>query len=469
VRASPLNQFPVYLELQERHCLIIGSAGRQVQQCQRLCACGARVSIISDILPTGLPPSVSSRVCKLEPAVLDTINLTDIMLVIADTGSVQLDRQLAKLCDQANVLCCCTSSPTDGSFMIPAVVDRSPLLIAVGSGGLAPAVSRTIRTRLEAMFPPAYSDLTRLIDRYRTRIEELFPEKKDRARFWHDLIEKKFSTLAHTVGLENVHAKLEQAVSSPAINKNPNKDGTVALVGAGPGSPDLLTFRALRLIQMADVIVYDRLVSVEILDLRHPNSEIIYAGKAKAEHTLQQPEINQLLVNLAKQGKDVVRLKGGDPFIFGRGGEEIETLAAEEIEFQVVPGITAASGCAAFSGIPLTHRDHAQSCVFITGHLRDGSVNLNWDTLTDPQQTIIVYMGLTGLHTICDRLVSAGRSADTPAALIERGTTRHQRVHTGTLQSLPGLIDQQDVVAPTLLIIGTVVTLRDQLQWLKQS
>jgi len=243
------------------------------------------------------------------------------------------------------------------------------------------------------------------------------------------------------------------------------QNGFVSLVGAGPGDPDLLTLRALKLIQSADVIVHDRLVSPQILKLCRAEAEFIYAGKAKSNHAIPQDSINHLLVDLAQQKRQVVRLKGGDPFIFGRGGEEIETLAEHKIPFQVVPGITAASGCAAFAGIPLTHRAHAQSCVFVTGHLKDGQINLNWRDLRDPAQTIVVYMGLTGVQRICESLIYHGRTKHTPAALVERGTTQHQRVLSGTLATLPGLVATTEVVAPTLLIIGGVVTLRDKLAW----
>ena len=257
------------------------------------------------------------------------------------------------------------------------------------------------------------------------------------------------------------------ALSTITMEKHaPEKsEGLVSLVGAGPGHPDLLTVRALKLIKNADAIVYDRLVSDAIMALCNSDAKFVYAGKAKANHTLPQQSINALLVDLAQEYKNVVRLKGGDPFIFGRGGEEIETLAEHNIQFQIVPGITAASGCAAFAGIPLTHRDHAQSCIFITGHLRDGKINLNWQELKDPGQTIVVYMGLTGVDVICSTLIQYGRTADTPAALVERGTKPEQRVLSATLETLPALIADSKVVAPTLLIIGGVVSLRNKLQW----
>jgi len=241
--------------------------------------------------------------------------------------------------------------------------------------------------------------------------------------------------------------------------------GEVYLVGAGPGDPDLLTFRALRLMQKADVVLYDALVSKPIVDMTRRDAERIYVGKKRNDHALPQEEINQLLVRLAKEGKRVLRLKGGDPFIFGRGGEEIETLAAEGIPFQVVPGITAASGVASYAGIPLTHRDHAQSCVFVTGHLKDGTMNLDWEQLARPRQTVVVYMGLHGLDTLCAKLVEHGLPDTTPIAIVQHGTQPTQRVITGTLATMPTIAEREQPQPPTLIIVGGVVTLREKLAW----
>jgi uroporphyrin-III C-methyltransferase/precorrin-2 dehydrogenase/sirohydrochlorin ferrochelatase len=241
--------------------------------------------------------------------------------------------------------------------------------------------------------------------------------------------------------------------------------GEVYLVGGGPGDPDLLTFRALRLMQKADVVIYDALVSEGVMDLVRRDAERIYAGKRRANHALPQEEINDLLVRLAKEGKRVLRLKGGDPFIFGRGGEEIETLAEHGIPFQVVPGISAANGVASYAGIPLTHRDYAQSVLFATGHLRDNSVDLDWNALTRPQQTVVIYMGLNGLNMICRKLIEHGLPADWPAAVIQQGTTRQQRVITGTLADLAEKVASAGLKAPTLTIIGEVVKLRAKLAW----
>jgi uroporphyrin-III C-methyltransferase/precorrin-2 dehydrogenase/sirohydrochlorin ferrochelatase len=243
------------------------------------------------------------------------------------------------------------------------------------------------------------------------------------------------------------------------------KTGEVYLVGAGPGDPDLLTLRALNLMKLCDVVLYDNLVSKPVLDLLPAHVERIFVGKQRSLHTLPQEKINDLLVRLAQEGKRVLRLKGGDPFIFGRGGEEIETLAQQRIPFQVVPGITAASGVAAYAGIPLTHRDHAQSCIFVTGHLKDNSIDLDWTMLARKGQTLVVYMGLQGLDAICNQLVAHGLSDTTPAAIIQQGTTHNQRVVTGTLKTLPKLAAEAGLHAPTLIIVGGVVTLREKLAW----
>ncbi len=265
-----------------------------------------------------------------------------------------------------------------------------------------------------------------------------------------------------TSGVETVVHAAGKPVGKTAANASM---GEVFLVGAGPGDPDLLTFRALKLIRRAEVVLYDRLVSPDIVAMCRQGVEKVYVGKQRAEHAMRQELINDTLARYAQQGKKVLRLKGGDPFIFGRGGEEIETLSALGIPFQIVPGITAATGCASYAGIPLTHRDHAQSCVFVTGHLKAGELDLNWAALAQPSQTIVCYMGLVGLPVFCDSLIQHGLQPDTPAALIERGTTSAQGVYTGTLQSLPDLIARHDVTAPTLIMVGSVVSLREKFAW----
>ncbi|GGX92825.1 hypothetical protein GCM10007160_20440 [Litchfieldella qijiaojingensis] len=241
--------------------------------------------------------------------------------------------------------------------------------------------------------------------------------------------------------------------------------GQVTLIGAGPGDPELLTLKALKRLQVAEVILHDRLVSAEVLALANPKAKRCYVGKARSQHSVPQDGINRALVEWAREGKRVVRLKGGDPFIFGRGGEELEALAAAGVDFEVIPGITAASGCAAYAGVPLTHRDHAQSVRFVTGHLKDGSCELDWPTLARPGQTLVFYMGLGSLAIICERLQAHGLSGQTPLALVEQGTTARQRVHVGTLAELPPSLAHGDIKPPTLIIVGEVVSLQSRLAW----
>jgi uroporphyrin-III C-methyltransferase / precorrin-2 dehydrogenase / sirohydrochlorin ferrochelatase len=347
------------------------------------------------------------------------------------------------------------------SFIMPSIIERAPLVVAVSSGGASPVLARLLRARLETMIPAAYGRLAALAGDFRDRVKARF-KGPERRRFWERALQGPIAELMLAGRDAEAHQALAAAIDDPRLAFN---GGEVALVGAGPGDPDLLSFRALRLMQQADVVVYDRLVSKPILELVRREAERIYAGKERARHTLAQEDINALLVRLAKEGKRVVRLKGGDPFIFGRGGEEIDTLAAEGIPFQVVPGITAAAGCASYAGIPLTHRDYAQSVAFVTGHLRDGSLELNWRALVQPRQTIVFYMGLVAVEQLCARLVEHGLPAGTPAALVQAGTTPQQRVLTGTLETLPGIVRSGEVRAPTLIIIGEVVRLRERLKW----
>jgi uroporphyrin-III C-methyltransferase/precorrin-2 dehydrogenase/sirohydrochlorin ferrochelatase len=348
------------------------------------------------------------------------------------------------------------------TFVFPSIVDRSPVVVAVSSAGASPVLARHLRAKLETIIPASYGKLAELARRFRDQVKAKFATTDDRRRFWEKVLEGSIAEFVYTGRERQAEAALQQALDSES--GEPGR-GEVYLVGGGPGDPDLLTFRALRLMQQADVVVYDRLVSKEVLDLVRRDAEKIYVGKERDYHAVPQEGINDMLVRLAKEGKRVLRLKGGDPFIFGRGGEEIETLAAEGIPFQVVPGITAAAGCASYSGIPLTHRDYSQSVVFVTGHLKDGTVNLNWKALAQPNQTVVFYMGLHGVPDICEGLTGHGMPASTPVALVQQGTTQNQRVFIGTLATLPETVQKQEIKPPTLIIVGEVVRLHDKLSW----
>lgn len=388
-------------------------------------------------------------------------DLDGVRLAIAATNDGVLNARVSQDAQSRGIPVNVVDAPELCSVIFPAIVDRSPLMVAVSSGGDAPVLARLIRARIESWIPAAYGQLAVLARSFRAKVKAALPDVQQRRVFWEEAFQ---GQIAESL-FAGKPTEAERLLEEKLVGGSARSLGEVYLVGAGPGDPDLLTFRALRLMQQADVVLYDRLVAPAIIELCRRDAERIYVGKQRADHALPQEQINRRLVELAKQGKRVLRLKGGDPFIFGRGGEEIEELAAEGIPFQVVPGITAASGCSAYAGIPLTHRDYAQSVRFVTGHLKDGSCDLPWQDLVAPGQTLVFYMGLVGLPVICEQLIRHGRGADTPIALVEQGTTARQRVITGTLASLPGIVAEQQVRAPTLVIVGEVVHLREKLAW----
>jgi uroporphyrin-III C-methyltransferase/precorrin-2 dehydrogenase/sirohydrochlorin ferrochelatase len=393
-------------------------------------------------------------------------DLEECVMVIAATDQHQINEHISDLANNLRLPVNVVDNPGQGSFIMPSIIDRSPVVIAVSTGGSSPVLARLIRTRLEGSIPAAYGQLAKLVESFRDKVKAAFPNVGSRRHFWEKILEGTVAELVFTGHETEAEQMLDKAIAEKS--ETPDIPGEVFLVGAGPGDPELLTFRALRLMQQADVVVYDRLVSPAIMEMVRRDAEIVYVGKERDKHTMQQENINQLLVRLAKEGKRVLRLKGGDPFIFGRGGEEIELLAQEGVAFQVVPGITAATGCSSYAGIPLTHRDYAQSCVFVTGHLKDGSVDLNWKALAHPNQTVVFYMGLHGAPTLCKEMVANGLPASTPVALVEQGTTPQQRVYIATLDTLLDVIASKDIKPPTLIIVGEVVSLHEKLSWLEE-
>lgn len=456
-----MDFLPLFHNLKGRNVLLVGGGEVALRKGRLLADAGAALKVVAPEIDPQLNELALHSQGSVQLRGYQADDLQNICLVIAATDDEPLNAQISVQAQALGVPVNVVDAPKLCSVIFPAIVDRSPLIVAITSGGDAPVLARLIRAKIETWIPATYGQLAGLSKRFRARVKALFPNVQQRRVFWEDVFQGQIAESVFAGKLHEGERLLEEKIAGAA----PRQLGEVYLVGAGPGDPDLLTFRALRLMQQADVVLYDRLVAPAIVELCRRDAERIYVGKRRAEHALPQEQINQRLVTLAKEGKRVLRLKGGDPFIFGRGGEEIEELAAEGIPFQVVPGITAASGCAAYAGIPLTHRDHAQSVRFVTGHLKDGSCDLPWRDLVAPGQTLVFYMGLVGLPQICTQLIAHGRSAETPVALIEQGTTQQQRVYTGTLASLPELLAQQQVHAPTLVIVGEVVTLREKLAW----
>nr|WP_314871695.1 siroheme synthase CysG [uncultured Pseudomonas sp.] len=456
-----MDYLPLFHKLQGGRVLVVGGGEIALRKARLLADAGAALRVVA--------PQVDSQLISLTEETggevlvrgYQVADLQGCRLVIAATDDPQLNAQVSAEAQARSLPVNVVDAPALCTVIFPAIVDRSPLVVAVSSGGDAPVLARLIRAKLEAWIPAAYGELAGLAARFRHQVKSLYPDVNQRRGFWETVFQGPIAERQ----LAGQSAEAERLLQAMVDGAPVQQGGEVYLVGAGPGDPDLLTFRALRLMQQADVVLYDRLVAPAIIDMCRRDAERIYVGKRRADHSVPQEQINQLLVDLALQGKRVLRLKGGDPFIFGRGGEEIEELAEHGIPFQVVPGITAASGCSAYGGIPLTHRDYAQSVRFVTGHLKDGSSNLPWHDLVSPGQTLVFYMGLVGLPTICAELIRHGRAATTPAALVQQGTTRNQRVFTGTLADLPAMVAEHEVHAPTLVIVGEVVQLREKLAW----
>ena len=457
-----MDYLPIFMKLDGRDCLVVGAGAIAARKAALLVSAGARLRVVGPLVAPAMRELAAGHhflVCERE---FQERDLDEAWLVIAATDDEALNARVAELAETRRIPVNVVDTPALCRFIVPSILDRSPLVAAISTGGAAPVLARLLRARLETLIPASFGRLALMAGRFRDRVKARIHSGDERRRFWERVLDGPIAEMVYAGREHEAEQALQAALADAALMHG---GGEVYLIGAGPGDPDLLTFRALRLLQRADVVVHDRLVSREVLDLARRDATRIYAGKKRDQHFLPQENINQLLVRLARDGRRVARLKGGDPFIFGRGGEEIDTLAAEGIPFQVVPGITAAAGCGAYAGIPLTHRDHAQACLFVTGHLRDGSVALNWPALAQPRQTLVFYMSLIGLPVICAQLVAHGLAADTPAALIEQGTTARQRVIAGTVATLPGLVAQHDVRAPTLTIVGTVVGLRERLNW----
>ena len=456
-----MDYLPIFFDVREQPCLVVGGGEVAARKCAMLLRAGARVTVLAPSLSAAFSADLGAARIVHRAAGFRDEDLAGFTLAIAATSDDAVNRAVAAAARARRIPVNVVDQPALCSFIFPSIIERAPLVVAVSSGGASPVLARLLRARLETLIPASYGRLAALAGAFRDQVKVRL-KPAERRRFWERVLQGPIAELVYSGREEEARKAMRETLDDPQLAFG---GGEVSLVGAGPGDPDLLTFRALRLMQRADVVVYDRLVSQAVLDLARLDAERIYAGKERARHALPQEDINQLLVRLAKAGKRVVRLKGGDPFIFGRGGEEIDTLAAEGIPFQVVPGVTAASGCASYAGIPLTHRDCAQSVVFVTGHLRDGSMDLNWPALAQPRQTIVFYMGLLGIDILCRELVAHGLPAATPAALVQQGTTPGQRVLTGDLATLPGIVRQGEVRAPTLIIIGEVVRLRERLKW----
>ena len=457
-----MEHLPIFIKIKQKPTLVVGGGDIALRKINLLLKAQAKVDCLSPLFCEDIKNLSKDGHTTLINKSFDQTDIKDYSMIIAATDDKSVNSLISSIAQDKKIPVNVVDSPELSSFIMPSIVDRSPLIIAVSSSGKAPVLSRIIRAKLETVIPSAYGTLAEIAGEYRQKVKERFLKIKDRRAFWEAtfsgvIAEKVFSGRI-SEAKEDIQRQLDESVEMDL--------GEVYLVGAGPGDPDLLTFKALRLIQQADVVLYDRLVSKGVMELVRRDSELIYVGKkGGSDKSTKQVDINDQLVELAKSGKRVCRLKGGDPFIFGRGGEEIESLSEHGIPFQVVPGITAASGCSSYAGIPLTHRDYSQSCRFVTAHLKNGTTNLPWEEFIIDQQTIVFYMALSGASYICEKLMEHGMDKDMPIAIIEKGTMPEQKVYISSLTELPDLLEKEDIQAPTLMIVGEVVKLNEKLNW----
>lgn len=461
-----MRYFPIFIDTKNLHCLVVGAGEVASRKIELLLKSDAHITVVAPwACDTVLAFAQQQRISLVERKFeAPDLNNKDLVFVATDDG--QINAEIHDLATEQKILVNVVDNTPLCKFITPSIIDRSPIVIAMSSGGVAPVLLRYMRQKLESVIPQKIARLGEFSEKFRETVKQTLSSVTARRYFWEDILD---GPVAEQIYNDNPRQAESMFQSLLENHGKQDAQGEVYLVGAGPGDPDLLTFKALRLMQKADVVVYDRLVSNEILELVRRDAEKIYVGKAKSKHTLPQQEINDLLAKEALKGNRVVRLKGGDPFIFGRGGEEIETLVKHNVRFQVVPGVTAASGAASYAGIPLTHRDHAQSVVFATGHLKDESINLDWPALVQKKQTIVFYMGLTGLPIICRKLVEHGMPSDMPIAMVESATTENQRVVTGTLTTIENIAQAANIKPPALIIVGTVVSLRETLNWYQQE
>jgi uroporphyrin-III C-methyltransferase/precorrin-2 dehydrogenase/sirohydrochlorin ferrochelatase len=450
---------PVFLNVRERPAVVVGGGAIALRKAELLFRCGARITLVAPQLTVDFAALLSSGRVEHRATHFSAGAIAGAAVVIAATDHPSVNAAVAAAARSRNIPVNVVDDLRESSFIVPAIVDRDPVIVAVGTSGNAPVLARYVRERIEALLPPQLGKLAALAGRWRRRVGKALSSVLERRRFWERVFAGPVATQVFAGREAQAELELRRELKRAAAARSSGV-GEVYIVGAGPGDPDLLTLKAARLLQQADVVLYDRLISAAVLDRARRDAERIYVGKEAGRHHVTQDETQQLMIELALEGKRVCRLKGGDPFVFGRGGEELEALLARHIPVTVVPGITAALGAAAYAGIPLTHRDHAHAVTFVTGHAREGGEGPAWRELAQPGQTVVFYMGLTQLPTIVAGLTAAGAALDLPAAVIEQATLPEQRVIAGTLRDLAERVAAAQVRSPALLIVGEVVALR---------
>ena len=475
-----MNTFPLFFKLEDRKVLIVGGGDVALRKADLLSRAGAVITILAPSISVELQALLSDSKHQLIYENYDKTYMSGARVIIAATDDEMLNHQIHADATELNIPVNVVDTPHLCDFIFPAIVDRNPIVIGISSNGKAPVLARLLRARLETLIPQGYGKLAKLAGDFRTEVKAKIPTLTGRRQFWEKAFEGSVSQLMFAGNEDEAAAQLQAdldktaaAISEKSAVKDKSTElqtmqnaiGEVYIVGAGPGDPELLTFKALRLMQQADIVYYDALVSPQVLDLCRRDADKVFVGKKRSNHAVAQLGINELLVNSAKEGRRVVRLKGGDPFIFGRGGEEIESLRAHGVPYQVVPGITAANAAASYAGIPLTHRDHSQSVRFVTGFLKAGAPNSNFKNFLNTDETVVFYMGLHSLPRLTEGLINAGRSSDTPIAIVSNASMPNQQVLTGTLADIVELQEKNQLPTPALLIMGDVVALHHDLAW----
>jgi len=457
-----MEYLPINIDLKNKKCLVFGGGPVAYRKIQMLLKAGAQVFCVAQRINESIK-NLDGNITTIHKEIfyyLQYSNLSSFRLIISATDNDKLSHHIYKVAQLNNILINTVDNKQLCTYISPAIVNRDPIIVSISSSGSAPVLARKIREKIEKAIPHNIGILAKFASGLRDSVKHILPTLLQRKKFWEQLFNSSISSRIMDTGLQpNSHELINKLLPES------NNEGEVFLVGAGPGDPELLTIKALRVMQEADVVFHDRLISSEILELVRRDAELINVGKSMGHHSVEQKDTNQLLIDHAQQGKRVCRLKGGDPFVFGRGGEEIQALKKARVKYQIVPGITAAIGCTSYAGIPLTHRDFAQSTVFVTAHCKDSIDTLDWSSLAKEKQTLVVYMGLMKSQYLSKNLISNGLSKITPVAIIENGTCHNQRVISGNLHELSGLIDQYKIKSPALIVIGEVAKLANELAW----
>ncbi len=460
-----MDFLPIFLDIKNSKIIIDGGTMVAARRTERALQAGGRVFVFNPELSDEFLPLLDNENLTHIPRLPKEEDFLGCKIAFGASEDENRDRFLAKAARKAGALVNIADRPEFCDFISPSIVDRNPLIIAISSSGKTPVIARILRARIEALIPPIYGDLASFLGKFREIIASKINNSTNRRHFWERIIDGSVADKFLTGDENGAKSLLMEKLQKAQRGEKDKKIGEVFLVGAGPGDPDLLTFRALRLMQRADIVLYDRLVSEDILNLVRRDAERINVGKLPKNHTMAQEEITALMIKLAKSGKKVLRLKGGDPFMFGRGGEEIEQLCEHNIDFQIIPGISAAVGASAYGGIPLTHRDYAQSCIFVTAHGKNGKLDLDWKAILRPFQTVVIYMGMANLQILTEEFINHGADPKMSAAIIENATRRTQRIIIADINSLYEKAKQANIKGPAIIIIGDVVKLHSQLKW----